>query len=54
MGINIKDASHEEIFHMACVGELSLDQFKEWLDKIKDEEFENGFLQNGTRGQSNS
>jgi len=42
MVTDIRSASHTDIFHMACIGELSLDQFEKWLDDVKKEEYENG------------
>lgn len=39
---------------MACVGELSLDKFKEWLDDIKAEDYDNGYQDGFEEGQANS
>lgn len=54
MAVDIKDASHEDIFHMACIGELSLDQFEQWLDYLKTGKFEDGYQSGFSDGQENS
>lgn len=39
---------------MACIGELSLDKFEEWLDNIKMDKFEDGYQSGFSDGQENS
>lgn len=43
MVVDIRSASHIDIFYMACNRELTLEKFKVWLDDVKKEQYENGY-----------